>query len=1151
MHDTVIHHPLLQILSQHSEYVRLREALTQGEGPVSVFGVGEASKGHLAAALFADAKRALVFVTPSEAAAAKLADEIACYVPCAHFPARDIPLTGDFVSSDGLEARRVAILSAAQEEPVAITASIEAMLQRLAPPQTLRQAVRTLHVGDVIEPRALLAEFLAAGYERVDACESRRQVSQRGGYVDIFPITAENPVRIEFFDDEIDTMRSYDALTQRSIENVDSVSVPPAAEMPITAEARARAMAAMQGRPVCAEAYEALRAGGVPSCAVRLLPLFYPEEYTLQDYFKDALFLLDDMSRIEESAHLLHAQFAEAVSALVAAGDIPGEQAASLCAPLAVIQRLGTPRTALFFAFTRSYGLIAPKALFRFETRPVSRYVGDETLLREDLALWRKNGATVLLYAGAHAQRLQDRLRDMDALVPVTPALERPIVRGEQIIIGETLERGYEYSELGLVVISENELYGDVPRKRAKSHRSRPQMAFTDLAVGDLVVHELHGIGRFVGVVTLMVDGAARDYLHLVYSGGDKLYIPTDQLDRVQKYIGGEDGGLARLSKLGSGEWQRAVARTREGAKKLAFDLVQLYGERQKRKGFCFAEDNAWQQRLEESFPYEETADQLTSIEEIKRDMCSGRVMDRLLCGDVGYGKTEVALRAAFKAVLSGKQVAMLVPTTILAQQHYNTIVSRFSGFPVNVALLSRFKTPKEQQEILQGLKQGRIDFVVGTHKLLGKAVQFKDLGLLIVDEEQRFGVAHKEQIKNIKRSVDVLTLSATPIPRTLHMSMTGIRDMSVIETPPAQRYPVQTYVMEYADGLVREAIRKEIGRGGQVYFVYNHVRTMEHFATYLRELVPEARIAFAHGQMGERALEKTMLDFLDKQFDVLLCSTIIESGLDITNVNTMFVYDADQMGLSQLYQLRGRVGRGVRLGYAYMFFRRNKVLSEVAERRLSAIRELTQFGSGFRIAMRDLEIRGAGNLLGPEQSGHMEAVGYDLYCKIVDSAVREAKGEPVRREIDTVMELPLPASLPHEYVPRESDRLAMYKRIAAITAQQDIYDVQDELIDRFGDIPKQVQNLLFISLLKANARRAFVTRISVKEGEAVLSLDVEAPINGAKLFDAAQSIEGAQLRMGETPRLIIRRPRQTAQALCFDMPQIVYTLNDCITPSA
>ncbi|MBR0026154.1 MAG: transcription-repair coupling factor, partial [Clostridia bacterium] len=581
--------------------------------------------------------------------------------------------------------------------------------------------------------------------------------------------------------------------------------------------------------------------------------------------------------------------------------------------------------------------------------------------------------------------------------------------------------------------------------------------------------------------------------------------------------------------------------------KALAFDLVKLYSERENTPGFAFSEDTPWQRQLEERFPFEETPDQLTSIAEIKKDMESGKVMDRLLCGDVGYGKTEVALRAAFKAVMDSKQVAFLVPTTILAQQHYNTLKSRFAGFPINIELLSRFKNAAEQKVILKKLESGQVDVLVGTHKLLGKDVRFHDLGLLIVDEEQRFGVGHKEKIKDIKKSVDVLTLTATPIPRTLHMSMTGIRDMSVIETPPEQRYPVQTYVMEYSDAVVREAIMKELGRGGQAYIVYNKVRDMEQYAGRLSQLIPEARIAFAHGQMSERVLEKTMLEFMDGRYDVLLCSTIIESGVDIPNVNTIIVCDADHLGLSQLYQIRGRVGRSTRLGYAYLTFQRNKVLTEVAEKRLTAIREFTQFGSGFRIAMRDLEIRGAGNLLGPEQHGHMAEVGYDFYCKLMADAVREARGEPAPLTVETTVELPVDAHIPHEYIPGEARRLSMYKRIASIGSREEMYDVQEELEDRYGDIPMPVQNLMDVAVIKATAEKAYITKLTLKAGEVRCTFHPDAPILGEKLFALCERTEGAQIMAGESPVLRLVRNKAGVPELFHSLPQFVYTILDCI----
>ena len=1144
-------HPLIEILKKHPEYMRLMQAMTRAEGCAAVFGLGEAHRSHVAAALYEHTQKTLIVVSANETSAARITEDASYFVKNVyHLPARETPLGGKTVSaSAGLTARRMQVLTKlVSGERLMIVVSAEALLQRLTPPDALRMSIKRYSVGMRRDPRAIAAELAAAGYERVELCEGCGQFCVRGGYIDVYPITSQLPVRLEFFDDEIDTMRTYDPVSQRSVENTEECVITPATETPLTDEARARAMKALRKKPRLSAEYDAMKGGAYPGDASLLLPLFYSEAY-INDYLpKDAVVIIDEPQRVEESAKLAHSNHLELVSAFLSEGNAEPEQAELLGSPLKVISLLDTPRTAMLFALTRTYGLINPKELFRFETRPASRYINAGEMLAADVVSWKLHGYGAVIYAGTHSARLQDMLIDAGADVTVTEKLERGIVPGEIIITGESISRGFEYPELRLAVVSENELYG-AARERTSfgaKKKKRPQLVFSELSVGDLVVHETHGIGRFVGVEKLTAAGVTRDYLHLVYSGGDKLYIPTDQLDRVQKYIGGEEE-QAKLSKLGSGEWQKTVSRTRESVKSLAFDLVRLYGDRMHRKGYAFSPDSHWLHALEDSFPYDETPDQLTSIEEIKKDMESDRVMDRLLCGDVGYGKTEVALRAAFKAVMDSKQVAFLVPTTILAQQHYNTLASRYSGYPVNVAILSRFNTPTQEKAVLDGIASGRIDVVVGTHKLLSKSVKFRDLGLLIIDEEQRFGVGHKEQIKDIRRNVDCLTLSATPIPRTLHMSMTGIRDMSVIETPPEQRYPVQTYVMEYSDAVIREAILKELGRGGQVYFVYNRVLNMERFADYLKALVPEARIGYAHGQMGERALENAMLDFMNNDYDVLLCSTIIESGLDIPNVNTIIIYEADRMGLSQLYQLRGRVGRGARLGYAYLTFVKDKVLTDIAEKRLAAIREFTQFGAGFKIAMRDLEIRGAGNLLGPEQHGHMAAVGYDLYCKIVDSAVREARGEKEPMKVDTVVDIPISASIPHSYIPREEGRLSMYKRIALISSREDVYDVQDELIDRYGDIPKETSNLISIALMKAEASRAYIEKLSIRDGEIRFIFNAKAPLDTGKLLEAIKKIDGAQMLYTDEPAMVIKRPRSDAEALYGMLPQFVYMLVDCV----
>lgn len=1142
--------PLFSILDKSEEFRRLQEGLCGCKGPAGAFGLGEAQRTHIEAALFSKAKRPMLVVVPSEQAAARVHEELCCYYPDAVlFPARELPLNAhSYVQSQELTSKRLRTAARLiKGEPCLVVAPIEAVMQRMAPPSVISAFTQTVRTGMVIEPASLLKKFIDAGYSREEMCEGRGQVCLRGGCIDIFPITAENPVRIEFFDDEIDTMREFDPLNQRSTENTDCVEILPATELPLDRDMRQKGIAALRSKAHYAAETEILRAGGIPQNALSLLPLFVRNEITLLDYLpEDALIILDEPSRIEESARFAFSRFTDNLADVLHSGEGHELQAGLLNAPSVTMAALDRSSTAMLFAFSRSYQLIKPKFLVKFDSRQISRYVQGDTALRDDIGLWRQKGFSVLLYAGRHAERLHDILSDLGIEAPVTQKLGRDIVEREIIITGQTIPRGFEYPELRLAVVSEYELFGSEYRPETKpTKHPHNRLTLYDLSVGDLVVHEAHGIGRFTGVSTLTVDGKTRDYIELCYRDGDKLFIPTDQMDRVQKYIGGEEE-KQKLSKLGSGEWQKTVARTRASVRKLAFDLVKLYGERARRKGFRFSKDTDWQQRLELSFPYRETPDQLTSIREIKADMESDKIMDRLLCGDVGYGKTEVALRAAFKCAMDGKQCAFLVPTTILAQQHYNTLCSRYSGFPIKVELLSRFRTPAEQARIKKQTADGTIDILVGTHSILSKDVKFKDLGLLIIDEEQRFGVNHKEQIKNLKRNIDVLTLSATPIPRTLHMSMSGIRDMSVIETPPEARYPVQTFVVEYNDALVREAIMKELARGGQVYIVYNIVKTMDIFAESLSKLVPEARIAYAHGQMSERRLENTMMDFMDYKYDVLICSTIIESGLDISNANTMIVYDADKFGLSQLYQLRGRVGRGARLGYAYLTFRQNKVLSEIADKRLSAIKEFTQFGAGFRIAMRDLEIRGAGDILGAEQHGHMAQVGYDLYCKMIDAAVKEAKGETVKTEIDTVMEIPIDAHIPKKYIPRETGRISMYKRIAAITDIDSFRDVQDELIDRYGEIPRAVQNLLDIALYKSRAAQLGILNFTVHPEEVRFTFGADAPLDGAKLLAAVGTIDGAAFAAGEKIALVIKNKHKTGEEMFRIAQDAVNTLLLC-----
>ncbi len=1125
--------PLFKVLEKSNNYVRLKNAVKSGEGPVSVFGLGESQRMHISSALQAGLGTTMLFISPSALAAKQAYEFISAYNSnVLLFPAREVPLNARGIAqSQELSAQRMKVLSAlvSGKTNITVVASIEAVMQQLVMPEAIAGCSHSLKVGMIISPQALLKLFAQAGYERTDVCEGKGQFAARGGCIDVFPVTTQNPIRIEFFDDEIDTMREYDPITQRSIQNIMEVYIPCAGELPLTPELCENAVNALKSHAHFGQELEKIKNGILPDNALSFIPLFCRERYCLIDYLpKDGMILIDEPARIDESAKYVYTSFMNELGDVLAADEGHPLQEGLVNTPTYVINRLNTSQTVMLFAFSRAYALISPKLIIKAETVPAPRYMlGVENLdeaLKQDIIAWKKKQYSILIYAGSHAQRVQDLLRELDIDAPIIEKAERDILPRELSIVAETIPMGFEYPDISLVVLSEHELFGAEFRLRPTSvKRNKQQLSVSELSVGDLVVHERHGIGRFDGVTTLKVDGKTRDYIELYYHGGNKLYIPTDQLDRIQKYIGG-DAEKQKLSRLGSSEWQKTVSRTKASVKQLAFDLLKLYGDRSRRKGYKFSPDTDWQRRLELSFPFTETADQLTSIAEIKKDMESDRIMDRLLCGDVGYGKTEVALRAAFKCVMDGKQCAFLVPTTILAQQHYNTLTARYADFPVNVALLCRFKTSAEVAEIKRKLKKGEIDIIIGTHSILAKDVKFHDLGLLIIDEEQRFGVNHKEQIKNMKLNVDVLTLSATPIPRTLHMSMSGIRDMSVIDTPPEERFPIQTYVLEYSDRVIREAILKELGRGGQVFYLYNNVKTMDLFAEKLSSLIPEATVVCAHGQMPEQQLEKTMLDFIDNKFNVLLCSTIIESGIDIRNANTLIVHNADCFGLSQLYQLRGRIGRGSRLAYAYFTYEQDKILSEVAFKRLSAIKQFTQFGAGFRIAMRDLEIRGAGDILGAEQHGHMQAVGYEMYCRLINSAIKQAKGEKDIPTVETTMEVGIDAFIPSKYIAREETRMQMYKRIASIDNIDDYRDVQDEFIDRFGDMPIPVQNLLEISLYKAKAAKMSIVKVTAKRGEAGLIITKNTNIDPIKLIDMISKLNNASVNLADETILTFKK---------------------------
>ncbi|MBP3524740.1 MAG: transcription-repair coupling factor, partial [Clostridia bacterium] len=1077
------------------------------------------------------------------------------------FPAREITFYQEVAASREVACRRIETLHRLiTGQTRAVVCPADALLHRVMPRSVFSRHTIRLEVGQTLPTDELIERLLAGGYTREYMVEGRGQFSVRGGIVDIYPADSLSAVRVEFFDEEIDSIRQFDVMNQRSQQNLSEVAIPPASEAPAPEDdmqafcdllraamkRQTRAMNAARDaekEPTLADlpledgevavpaaftresrtmerfqenlthALDQLECGVSNRLLEKVIHLLYDHTETLCDYMTRPIVVLDEPEALFARMDSRRGEFEQALSSALERGEAVPEQEGLMLPREEALSSLRAHTMLAMTTILRPLAELRPTLLAQMGGMGAGSYGGRTKDMCDDVSRWLAGGWRVVILSGgsARGERMRQSFEDEGVNARFDELGAKAPLPGECIIYPLMLSGGFQYPEIRLAVLVEGDVYGAKGKaKKTKEKKGSRIASFTDLNVGDYVVHETHGIGIYQGTKRLTSEGASRDYLVVQYLGSDKLYVPADHLDRIQKYIGGGEGAAPKLSRLGGKDWDKQKSKVRESLKELAFDLVQLYAERQKNKGHAFGKDTLWQQEFEENFPYEETPDQLQATEEIKHDMEREEPMDRLLCGDVGYGKTEVALRAAFKAVMDGKQVAILAPTTILAQQHYNTLLRRFEGFPVVADVLSRFSTPKEQKETLRRLKDGEIDIVVGTHKLLGKDVKFKDLGLLIVDEEQRFGVGHKETIKNMKKTVDVLTMSATPIPRTLHMSMVGIRDMSLLETPPQARYPVQTYVMEYQDSVIRDAILREIGRGGQVFFLYNRVGSIDQCHRQLQRLVPEARIAIAHGQMKENVLEDVMLDFSQQKYDVLLCTTIIESGLDIPLANTLIIYDADHFGLSQLYQTRGRVGRSNRLAYAYFTVRPGKVLSETAQKRLDAIREFTEFGSGFRIAMRDLELRGAGNLLGPQQSGHLANIGYDLYCKLLEEAVLEAQGqEPVKnKDIETRMDVHVNAYLPAEYVTGDRQRLEVYKRIASIRTAEQRDDIEDELIDRFGDEPQCVANLVAVAYLKALCMSLGIDRVMQADGRMDMRFSADAQVDGEKLFKAMQGFD-------------------------------------------
>ena len=1053
----------LQPLQRLAEMEQIAKRIEKNRGILSIVGCMESQKAHLIYGIAGSAFSHRLILAEDERHARELFEDIRFYdKKVLYYPAKDLLFFQADVQGNLLIRQRMQVIRALfEDEAVTVVTSIDGCMDRLMPLADIALRRLSYRNDSELNLDELKKALVSRGYERVGQVEMPGQFAVRGNIIDIYPLTEENPWRIELWGDEIDSIRSFDVQSQRSLENLEEITIYPAAEQ------------FDEKSKMCFVDY-------------------FPSDQTV--------IFLDEPNHLAESAGNVEEEYVLSRRNREEKGqqNLPQNW---LCPFEELQKKLNQRNCVAFSVLDFQKGNWALTDRFHLTVQSITAYNNSFELLVKDLKKYKAQGYEVALLSGSRTRaiRLAKDLQNegLNAFYSAEGA-EREIQPGEIMVLYGHARRGFSYPLIKFAVITESDIFGQEQKKRSKKKKYNGQRIrdFAELSVGDYVVHERHGLGIYRGIEKVEVDKIVKDYIKIEYREKSNLYILATQLDALQKYAGAEAEKAPKLNRLGGQEWKKTKSRVRGAVKNIARELVELYAARQEKEGYVCGPDTVWQREFEELFPYEETEDQLAAIEDTKHDMESTKIMDRLICGDVGYGKTEVALRAAFKAVQESRQVVYLVPTTILAQQHYNTFVQRMMDFPVRVDLLCRFRTPAQQKKTIEDLKKGQVDIVIGTHRVLSKDVQYRNLGLLIIDEEQRFGVTHKEKIKQLKKDVDVLTLTATPIPRTLHMSLIGIRDMSVLEEPPMDRVPIQTYVMEYDEETVREAISRELRRGGQVYYVYNRVTNIADIATRIAKLVPEARVTFAHGQMSERELENAMYEFVNGDADVLVTTTIIETGLDISNVNTMIIHDSDRYGLSQLYQLRGRIGRSNRTAYAFLMYRQNQMLQETAEKRLSAIREYTDLGSGIKIAMRDLELRGAGNLLGAEQHGHMNAVGYDLYCKMLSEAVKEAKGIETMEDFETTIDLNMDAYIPETYISNEYQKLDIYKRIAGIESQQDYDDMLEELLDRFGELPKAVLNLLAIARLKAVAHQGYVTEIKQLEREVRITLYEKARIN-------------------------------------------------------
>ena len=1070
-----------------AEFEQIKEKSKTNKGILQVSGCMESQKSHLMYGLSGIAPYRLI-LAEDERRAREIYEDYRFYDRKVYsYPAKDLLFFQADIHGNLLIRQRMKVIKALLEEKeLTVVTSIDGCMDFLESLEKIKEQLIHYESDSTVDIEQLKNQLVALGYERVGQVEMPGQFSVRGGIVDIYCLTEENPWRIELWGDEIDSIRSFDPESQRSLENLEELTIYPAVE----------------------------HIGDKDM--VSFLD-YFPEERTI--------IFLDEPNRLTEKGGAVEEEYRQSRMHREEKGsrNLPENW---LCSFEQLQKELNKRNCISVCALEPKQAGWKVREKFYLEVKSISAYNNSFELLVKDLHQYKKQGYRIALLSGSRtrAERLAKDLQEEGLAAFYGQDYDREICPGEIMVVYGHAKKGFEYPLIKFAVMTESDIFGQEQKKKKKKNYSGSRIQdFAELSIGDFVVHEKHGLGIYRGIEKVEVDRIVKDYIKIEYRGGSNLYIPATQLDCLQKYSGADASKAPKLNKLGTQEWNKTKSKVRGAVKNIAKELVELYAVRQEKEGYVCGPDTVWQREFEEMFPYEETEDQLSAIEDAKRDMESTRIMDRLICGDVGFGKTEVALRAAFKEVQESRQVAYLAPTTILAQQIYNTFVQRMKEFPVRVELLCRFRTPAQQKKAIEDLKKGQVDVIIGTHRILSKDVQFKNLGLLIVDEEQRFGVTHKEKIKQLKKDVDVLTLTATPIPRTLHMSLIGIRDMSVLEEPPMDRMPIQTYVMEYDEETVREAINRELRRGGQVYYVYNRVTDIADVALRIAKLVPDARVDFAHGQMSERELENVMYSFVNGDIDVLVSTTIIETGLDISNVNTMIIHDSDRYGLSQLYQLRGRIGRSNRTAYAFLMYRKNVMLKETAEKRLAAIREYTDLGSGFKIAMRDLELRGAGNLLGAQQHGHMNAVGYDLYCKMLNEAVKEAKGIHTMEDFETSVDLNVDAYIPDSYISNEFQKLDIYKRIAGIETQQDYDDMLEELLDRFGEPGKAVLNLLAIAKLKAIAHQGYVTEIKQTGKTVRFTLYEKARLNTEGFPALMQKYRrGLQFKNEQEPKFIL-----------------------------